>query len=157
MVFLEDFSSFIRKFRAFFPQFKNHSEKFFWSHVPKMGSYGSKRLSTNIRCAVVCWSLHICCYQNGRTDREMKMLFIAKKQRKLNNSASLWSIFWCKSDDPSPHLGFHDHDLGCQLDKTLRFVCSLVWIEYVITRGCLTIMNLRLGSDGIDVVTSGEC
>ena len=45
MVFLEVFSSFIRKFRAFFPQFKNHSEKFFWSHVPKMGTYGSKRLS----------------------------------------------------------------------------------------------------------------
>ena len=44
MVFLKVFPSFIRKFRAFFSQFKNHSEKKFWSHVPKMGSYGSKRL-----------------------------------------------------------------------------------------------------------------
>ena len=59
MVFLKVFSSFIRRFRAFFPEFRNKSGKNFRSHVPKMGTYGSKRLRiTKIRfshymCGVV--------------------------------------------------------------------------------------------------------
>ena len=47
MVFLKVFSSFIRRSRTFFPKFKNNAGKFFRSHVPKMGTYGSKRLTND--------------------------------------------------------------------------------------------------------------
>ena len=43
MVFLKVISSFIRRFRRFFLRSRTTQKKF-WSHVPKMGTYGSKRL-----------------------------------------------------------------------------------------------------------------
>ena len=55
MVFLKVFSSFIRRFKAFFPKFKNKSGKKFRSHVPKMGTYGSKRLEQNIQNQMMCF------------------------------------------------------------------------------------------------------
>ena len=51
MVFPKVFSSFIRRFKAFFPKFKNKSRKKFRSHVPKMGTYGSKRLTGSANCS----------------------------------------------------------------------------------------------------------